>query len=358
MDPSDDDKDLSPVMVSGCFSCFLKAPSRESEKAKEQQKIFQAGQDSLAREHEAKMADLKAKNDELLARKTEEIRRSLQQEKLKYEARKNKREEEEKRRQEEFLEERRLQDEKEEQKAAVHKLKMQEVDERMKLEQREHEKRLAEMRRKFDLLQEERQREWSRRQQQANEQLRQLLQLLVQRRWNQMIENRWANRLMFLSGLNRPVIREFRDLRNEFDRIMVAPQGHINFNLKSLALAADSVLSVVRNEINTMRNESEQLAECFRQSGALFVQDIQESVNEVVGKCTALHDLLEKFKVECATGTASRNSLDRLKEAESLLQNAVGKIPAIHSLKAKYQNQNWHYEDDVQSSVIITEIID
>ncbi|CAD6200003.1 unnamed protein product [Caenorhabditis auriculariae] len=289
-----------------------------------QQEEFQARQYALDREHEARMANLVKSNREMLARKDEETQRSLQQSNLKYEE------------------------------------ESREADERMELEQREHEKRLAEMRRKFDQLQEERQREWSRRQQQANEQLRQLLQLLVQHRWNQMIENRWANRLMFLSGLNRPVVREFRDLRQMFNQVILTANTttQTSRNLQSLALAVNSVLSVVKNEINTMEIESDRLGECFRQSGALFVQDIQESVSEVVGKCTVLHDLLEKFKVECATGVASTYSLDSSKEAESLLQNTVGKIPTIHSLKAKYQNQNWHYEDDDPSAVIITEIID
>ncbi|CAD6200001.1 unnamed protein product [Caenorhabditis auriculariae] len=310
---------------------------------KEQEAARKARMEAQNEEHRRKMRKLQEDSDKKIAElkwnSEQKSARDLQE----YQENCRRTQELERKRQEEFERDRDSWQAAEQAKEARHQADMRSRDERMAQEQLEHEKRMRKIKEDAEEVQREQYRRWEERQKLANAQLRELFEMVLQRRWNQMIENRWANQLCFLRGANRPVAREFRDLHQQFNATVL--QQNKEKNLQYIAMSVN-----VRGE---------RLEDYYRQTGAEFLREIQRSTDDVAEKCQALKTALISFRGECERGTAS--SLATAKSLADDLERNVAKIPTIHQLKEKFEG-SWNNparEDDYQgSNVFITEVID
>ncbi|CAD6199993.1 unnamed protein product [Caenorhabditis auriculariae] len=323
----------------------------------EQEAARKARMEAQNEEHRRKIRKFQEDSDKKIAElkwnSEQKSARDLQE----YEENRRRTQEIERKRQEEFERDRDSWQAAEQAKEARHQADMRSRDERMAQEQLEHEKRMRKIKADAEEVQREQYRRWEERQKLANAQLRQLFEMVIQRRWNQMIENRWANRLCFLQGVNRPVAREFRDLHQQFNATVL--QQNKEKDLQYIAMTVSVVISALDNEMKTMDQEGQKMEDYYRRTGAEFLREIQRSTEDVADKCQALKASLISFRGECVSCTAS--SLATAKPLADDLEQTVAKIPTIHQLKERFEG-SWNnpesQEDGQQSNVIITEVYD
>ncbi|GMT14192.1 hypothetical protein PFISCL1PPCAC_5488 [Pristionchus fissidentatus] len=172
-------------------------------------------------------------------------------------------------------------------------------------------------------------------------QMKEMLNLMQQRIWNQQVEQKWAKKLSGLRDVHLPVHRSFFNLRFDLEDLTKYNGADLSASKRSeIEVKVSLLLDQLKVEIQIMGNEVDEMKNMtLDQPEAKFLADIEESAESIGKASTSLFEKMEIVMKHLKSEYEKLLEVDDWRNCGNSfndLEKKVDLIPTVSGLKMKY----------------------